>query len=166
MGLGKMVKITFSNKIKCDRCGSVIVDGSYEEKPRYTEKGGRLPSYGGDGVGFLNTLIYGSKKEILCDSCKRMNKVTDGIKKNYDKQMEEMMNRPDIKAQIDLERENLELNNLYLKQQLAAVNKNNPPPAINIPQPSSNRKSNFCSHCGGALKANARFCSGCGKSVN
>jgi hypothetical protein len=140
------------------------VDGSYEENPRYNEKGQRLPSYGGDGVGFLDTLIYGAKKEILCDNCKRLSKISNSLTKNFDKQMEEMLKRPDVKAQMDLERENLELSNRLLKQQLKAVNENRAAP--NIPQPSSNRKSNFCSNCGGALKANARFCSGCGKSVN
>ncbi|MDR0322319.1 MAG: hypothetical protein LBI28_12530 [Treponema sp.] len=165
MGIGKTLKIMFTNKVKCDNCGSVIIDGTISKSPEYDSRGRvRNSNPGMEGVGLLDTIIYGAKKKVLCNRCKTIERV----KKNTEKEMNEFMNRPDVKKQIalekenlELERENLELNNRYLKQQL-----NRSAPATKKLQSNSNGKTNFCSQCGNALKPNGRFCPGCGQSVN
>jgi predicted RNA-binding Zn-ribbon protein involved in translation (DUF1610 family) len=167
MGLGKMLKITFTNKVKCEKCGRVIIDGSYESKPKYAEWGDggfmtdklggliKLPSYGGDGVGLLNTIVYGSKKKILCNLCKAIEKGTEKLEimaAQEDKEMAE--NR-------ELEKENLRLQNELLKKQLQNEAMSN----TNRIAPNVNRAAHFCSSCGNALKQNAKFCAKCGKRM-
>jgi hypothetical protein len=163
MGLGKTLKIMLTQRVKCENCGAVIVDGTYNSNPSFNDRGQLLPSYGGDGVGIFNTLKYGSKKKILCPMCeaaeKGMKNLENIISKENDKLAEHMA----------LEKENLRLQNELLKQQLkneSMPNANRITPNVNQIASNVRRASNFCSTCGSALKQGARFCTKCGTNVN
>jgi hypothetical protein len=177
MGLGKMVKIAFTHQIKCDKCGRVIVDGTYEKNPRYTSNGERLPSYGGDGVGVFNTLKYGGKKQNLCELCKALEENTKQFDKIVAKENKELEEQKKLeKERMDLEREKLQMEkeklrlekeNLKQRTNNATVPEvNRTTPGVNKTVPNVKRATNFCSSCGSPLKQNARFCSKCGKSLN
>jgi len=155
MGLGRGLKIFFTNQVKCDNCGRVIVDGTYEKNPKFSfdtfGNAHKRPSYGGDGVGVLNTLIYSSKKRVLCDMCKALEK--------HGKQIDAAIAQENAAnaEQRELEKENLRLENQLLKQKLS--NERNAPPPVN------RGAARFCSGCGNALKQGAQFCSKCGQKL-
>jgi len=204
MGLGKMLKIGFTQQVKCDNCGAVIIDGTYNSNPRYAKWGDgsfmtdafgqiqEVSNQGGDGVGVLNTLIYGSKSRVLCKMCQTMEK--------FNKKMEQTAAEENarLEGHLALEQENLRLQNELLKQQLeneARARTTAPvasrpapveyipaplgaPPAESVAAPVANRTApvasrpapvcranNFCSGCGSPLKQGAKFCSKCGKRL-
>ena len=192
MGLGRALKIMFTNQVKCDNCGGVIVDGTHEKNPRYfqdgmgnlkTDKMGnyiKLSSYGGDGVGVLNTLVYSAKKRVLCEYCKAAEKDKKEIAEAAEKDKKEMDNimsqfnagmskvSAELAQQTALEQENLRLQNELLKQQLkneTMSRANSITSNENKTVPDVKRTANFCSGCGSALKQNARFCAKCGKRI-
>ena len=150
MGLGRGLKIFFTNQVKCDNCGRVIVDGTTYSKPKY-HRGGQFnaESLYQDGVGVLNTLVYSAKKRVLCDMCKALEK--HGKKIDAAIAQENAANA----EQRELEKENLRLENQLLKQKLS--NERNAPPPVN------RAAARFCSGCGNALKQGAQFCSKCGQ---
>jgi hypothetical protein len=153
MGLGRAVKIFFTNQVKCDNCGRVIVDGTTYSKPKYKWDGSNnAAGQFQDGVGVLNTLVYSAKKRVLCDMCKALEK--------HGKQIDAAIAQENAAnaEQRELEKENLRLENQLLKQKLNNESRNAPPPV--------NRAAvRFCSGCGNALKQGAQFCSKCGQRM-
>jgi hypothetical protein len=162
MGLGKMIKIAFTSEIKCDNCGRVIVDGT-GKTGRFNSAGKLLPnSVGMEGVGLINTLVYGSKKKNLCSMCKALEK--------SHKKIDEAVAAEEAKyaEEIALEKENLRLQNDLLKKQLA--NESMPTmsrsaPNVSSSLPKAKKAAKFCSDCGSALKPNSRFCIKCGQAI-
>ena len=166
MGIGKTLKIVFTQQVKCDRCGDVIVDGTFNSKPKYrTDNLGnthKIPSYGGDGVGVLNTLVYGNKKKNLCRMCKTLER--------NNKEFGDLMakEREEGAEQEALHKEKLRLENELLKQKIkneTMSNSNSTASNEHNTGHKAKRVNNFCSSCGNALKPNAQFCSQCGKRI-
>ena len=167
MGVLKMLKYTFTSQIKCDECGDVIVNGAYKKPDRYTTVNGKftvIPSVTNVGVGFLNTMVYGLKDKVICDSCKarakadaKFAKVLEDNSKKWDEIIaQEKAENAEMEA---LQKENLRMENELLKQKLKKESQASRPVA-NQNIPNTRRANNFCSGCGNALKPNAGFCTG------
>jgi hypothetical protein len=165
MGVGNTLKILFTQKVKCENCGMVIVDGTERTSRMFLGNDGYHRATNPQGVGIFNTLYYGSKGRILCDVCKSIEKAT----KQYEKEIakEEAV----IAEAAALEEENLRLQNQLLRKQLEneanaeRLMTNNSRPNQQTIAPAAKRAANFCAGCGSALKPNARFCGKCGRQI-
>jgi len=119
MGLGKTLKIALTQQIKCDKCGAVIVDGSYNKDPNYiTDNFGnlRLTNPGGSGVGIFNNLVYGAQKKTLCSACKfaeSFKKDMEGIQAQQDQAIADAMELD--REKMEMEKEKIELERELLR---------------------------------------------------
>lgn len=163
-----------TNRVVCDNCGAVIVDGTVG-----TESMFNLDAFGnpfkngnynnnrlyGDGVGLLNTLVYGAKKKVLCRECQRMEKQMDRVEGMAAKE------NAALADQRALQQENLLLQNELLKQKLQNETRETrstpiaPAPAITHTAPAVRTAGKFCTNCGTRLKQNANFCTKCGTNI-
>jgi hypothetical protein len=186
VGLGKTLKIMFTQQIKCDYCGGVIVDGRTYSQPKYhtseTIRNGQVhtrvtgfnsQSQYMDGVGVLDTIIHGAKKHSFCSpACERAFKEAAEYKKNkpeIERQAHQAAEK--LENSVRLAEENMRLSNAYMKMELeknrqSGGNRQAPayyqtanPPARTAAPPAANRAADQ------PVRKAANFCSKCGSPL-